>query len=305
MSKAVLIHNPAAGKAETFDAVRRLAELHNCEVHSPQDVSDLPAILRATSDREIKRVIVAGGDGTIGKVANALLPDFSNLELGIIPLGTANDMARSLDLPLTDLDAAFEMAVNGSTTAIDVIHAYNGVSSYFVNAATGGFGGEVTAALSNKNKHLWGPFSYWMTAMAKLVDLHAFELRIEVDGEPSQHRVYGIGLANGRFVGGGFPIAGSALLNDGLLDLVVIPELPPLELLGAGVSFVMGSQSDAATIVTKRARRVVVQASPGMSFSLDGEPTHAFDASFEVMPATLRVVAGEKAALIVSQNGTV
>jgi diacylglycerol kinase (ATP) len=302
MSNAIVIYNPSAGGlTDTSETIAQLATRYDCDLRLLNEASELATAVHEAAAKSARRIIIAGGDGTIGQAINALLPVFGDVEFGILPLGTANDLSRSLDIPANDLERAFEIAVSHATTLIDVVHVRNGVSTHFVNAATGGFGGEVTAAITDGNKAVWGPFSYWMSAMTKLVDLHAFDVHVELDGEATQIRVFGMGLANGRYVGGGFPIAPNAILDDGLMDIMLIPELPALELLGAGINFMLGWQASGSAVVTKRAKRVVLRSQPPMSFSMDGEPTTTVDAVFEVLPSALRIAAGENAALQANQ----
>jgi diacylglycerol kinase (ATP) len=303
MSKASVIYNSSAGGlADITESIAQLAARYDCDLRLLAEASELATAIHEAAANQASRIIVAGGDGTIGQSINSLLPIFGEVEFGILPLGTANDLSRSLDIPAADLERAFEIAVTRPVIPIDVVHVHNGISTHFVNAATGGFGGEVTASLTDSNKQLWGPFSYWMSAMGKLVDLHAFDVQLELDGEPSQLRIFGMGIANGRYVGGGFPIAAGALLDDGLMDLTIIPELPTLELLGAGINFMLGRQTDGAGVLTKRARRVTMRTQPSMHFSLDGEPTKTVDAVFEVLPGALHIAAGDKPAIKANQN---
>lgn len=294
MNQAIVIHNQSAGSAAGLDeAIERLARRHGCQRKSLSDRTSLAAVVEAAVQTRCSRVIVAGGDGTIARVVNLLLPRFPHVELGIVPLGTGNDLARSLDLPIDDVELAFSIAATRPATAIDVVRVEKGSTSYFVNAATGGFGGETSEPVNSADKQLWGPFAYWFAALAKFVEMRVFQLRLTLDGETCEQPVFGIGVANGRYVGGGFPLAGQAMLDDGLLDVILVPELPTLELLAAGLNYVLGRSADTGGVIVKRARRIEVHSQPEMPFSLDGEATLGFDSLFEIVPAGLRVVGGD------------
>ena len=108
---------------------------------------------------------------------------------------------------------------------------------------------------------------------------------------------FGLTIANGRFVGGGFPISAGALLDDGYFDLVIIPQLSTVELISAGINYTLNRDPASASIMTLRAQRVAIRATPVLPFSFDGEPTQLLDARFEIAPRLLRVVAGERPAI--------
>ena len=100
-------------------------------------------------------------------------------------------------------------------------------------------------------------------------------------------------VTNGIYVGGGFAIAPSAKLDDGLLNITAIPVLPVLELLAEGLNFALSGTLYPSSLLTFQARRVHVQSTPNMPFSFDGEPSLHVDAVFEVLPQALRIVTGE------------
>jgi YegS/Rv2252/BmrU family lipid kinase len=303
---AVILNGTASSAAGVTDLMARLARRHECDLHIPASSPNLAALVKSLAQHGVPRIIAAGGDGTISGVVNALLPEFPEVEVAVIPLGTGNDLARALDIPFGDLEMAFQLAATRPATPMDVVEVHHGDDTFFVNAATGGFGGEVTATLTRAEKQIWGPFAYWLTAMARLSELHAFDLDLTLDGERTQQRVYGFVAANGRYVGGGFPMAGQALLDDGLLDVTIVPELPAMELLTAGLGFMLGSPSgESGALVTRRARRLEMHASPQMAISLDGEATQVFDAVLEVAPGALRIVAGDSPAAFVPTDSTV
>ena len=148
------------------------------------------------------------------------------------------------------------------------------------------------------DKQRWGAFAYWLTAVTHLARMDEFDVVLTLDGRRERHRAYGIGIGNGRFVGGGFPIAPHALLNDGKLDVTVIPVLPTLELLAAGFNFALSAGHRDDRLATYQAERLDVFAEPDMYFSVDGEPVRAISAGFRVLPRAVRMVVGDDAALV-------
>lgn len=170
---------------------------------------------------------------------------------------------------------------------IDLVRVTNGKTFYMVNAATGGFGGMVSTDVTSEDKRRWGPMAYWLTAFSKLSELRESRVRLELDAETTDMTTYGLAIANGKFVGGGFPVAPDAELDDGLLDISVVPILPTLELLACGVDFMLGRYNRVRTMKSSRVRVIV---EPKLTYSFDGEAIRGVDATFEVVPKALRIV---------------
>jgi YegS/Rv2252/BmrU family lipid kinase len=294
--RACLIFNPHAGTAEQVKhALRDASTEHHCELRATSAAGDAEQFARQAIQDGVDRIIVAGGDGTVGQVVSGIAADFNAIELAIIPVGTGNDLARSLGLAIEDPSRACRAAFSTGVVPIDVIRIGGGKLSYCVNVANGGFGGQVAADVDQFDKQRWGPMAYWMNSVSALRDLHPFEVTLQLEGREVHTPSYGIAVANGRFVGGGFAIAPDAWLDDGFLDVTTIPVLPMLELMAAGMNFVLGRDHHDERVVTHRVRKVKITSNPAMPFSIDGEPQRPVDASFEVVPGRLRVVAGRAA----------
>lgn len=296
--KTCLIVNHRAGPGDRLsDVVDRFAGRTDCRILDTTASRDLRAAVSVAREDGVDRIMVAGGDGTLSRVVNAMAPDFSSFELAILPCGTGNDFARSLGIPLDSLDAAAEIALTGSAQAVDVLKMQNGSESYCVNAASGGFGGKIASDVDRHDKARWGAFAYWMTAVSKLLDLCPYRVSLQLDDQTHRDlELYGLAIANGRYVGGGFPIAPTADVTDGFLDVTAVPVLPTMELMAVGLNFTLGRQHDSVQLRTFRSRRVSVRAEPDIPFSIDGEPLTTVEAAFEVVPHSLRVVTGRSIA---------
>ncbi len=292
--RVAVVFNARAGTAGRIkDVLATLSGQFEYELWATTGSGDATRLGRRAVEESIDRIVVAGGDGTVGQVVNGLAPDFDACELAILPLGTGNDLARSLGLPADKLGQAAEWAFRRPAVRIDVIQVErDGDEHYLVNAATGGFGGKVAADVQAADKQRWGAFAYWMTAISHLTRLSEHQVTLTLDDETVHLSTYGVAVANGRFVGGGFPIAPRALLDDGLLDVTVIPVLPTLELLAAGLSFSLNPAMAEGRVRGFQTRSVAIHAEPDIPFSLDGEPHRTIDARFQVLPRRLAVVAG-------------
>ena len=287
--KTCLIANRQAGAVDRLGGLlERFAQRANCEILDP-DGSGTDSVVRQAVVDGFQRIVVAGGDGTLSQAVNGMAPDFA-VELAVLPIGTGNDFARSAGIPHDNLAAAAEIALNGSAHPVDVVKIKNGDTPFFLNAASGGLGGKVASDVDRHDKARWGPFAYWMTAVSKLMELDEYRVSLELDDQTLQMDLYGLTIANGRYVGGGFAIAPTADISDGLLSITAVPVLPTMELLAAGLNFTLGRHEEANRVRTFKSRRAVVRAEPSIPFSIDGEPLTAVEATFEVVPSALRVV---------------
>lgn len=256
-------------------------------------------LARAAVQQQFDRIVVAGGDGSVGQVVQGIAPNFPPVELGILPFGTGNDLGRSLGINPELLGLASSYAFGSRRAQVDLIRLHGTSHQYCVNVANGGFGGRVATDVQAVDKQRWGSLAYWMTSVMELVDMPQFSIELSLDdGPPLQQTVLGVAVANGRFVGGGFPIAPQAFMNDGWLEVVFVPVLPTFELMTAGLGFMLGFEQMPESVSMFRAKRVRLRSDPPMPFSIDGELALCADIGFEIMPAVLKILIGDYPAAI-------
>jgi diacylglycerol kinase (ATP) len=200
-----------AGAAEIVTRVLRESGVpiiaQDCE-----RASDLSDLIRATK-REIESVIIGGGDGTL----NAALPGLleTGLPLGIIPLGTANDLARTLGIP-TDLAAAARIIACGKVQSVDI----GEVNSHpFFNVASIGFGVDLTRALTRDSKRRFGTVGYAIAALRAVSRLRPFRAEIIHGSDIHLSRTIHAAIGNGRHYGGGMTVSEHARIDDGRLHI--------------------------------------------------------------------------------------
>jgi len=290
-----LILNPAAGAAATAEQSLNERLSARCDVHRTVEVGDARRLAREAVDRGAQRIIAAGGDGTLTEVLNGIAPQLDAVELAVVPLGTGNDLARSLGIPEDEIDAAVQLAVDGDAVAIDVGRFDGRERLHFLNAVSGGFGGDVSARLDSDAKQQWGPLAYWMTAISQLPNLAACDLHLELDDEVVEVEAYGVLAANGRCVGGGFTVAPKAAVDDGVLDIAVIAVQPTTRLIAAGFDALLQRHELSKHILTRRCRSLKITSKPPMAFSVDGDRVGRTDAAVELLPRALRMVVGTTA----------
>jgi len=288
-----VIANPKSGSA-LVDLPERLAALGGkVDVWLTTRESEATDFARTAVRSGYGRIIAAGGDGTINEVINGIAPDFETVEFAVLPLGTGNDFARSINLPSGDFPAAVNVILRGQTRAVDIVRVFSDRVRHFINVSAAGFSGAVNEKLTDEMKKTWGPLAYLRSAAAALPDLTDHHTVLVLDErETLEMTAYNVVVANARYVAGGIPIAPEAVLDDGLLDLVILPasSLPRLALIVP--LMLTGKHWGDESLVCRRARKLEIQSEPGMWFNVDGELVGNEPATFEVLPRALRVVVG-------------
>jgi diacylglycerol kinase (ATP) len=239
-------------------------------------------------------VVVAGGDGTLNEVVNAvvLARRARDVRIGILPLGTGNDFGRTLRLPATLAD---NIDILRDPTAvvrqIDFVRAKGARVRYFVNTSVGGFTGEIGQKLSPRTKQSWGPLAYLRGAAAALPKLRCYPAEIIFDdARQISGEFYNVIVANGRYAGCGVPVAPEADPSDRRLDVILIPRLPPADLVIAVAEMLLGTHARNQNILHRRATKVAIRSHPRMRFNVDGEPFGMVPLSFQLTESRLNFV---------------
>ena len=287
-----LVINPSSGPdqkvgANVLDPLMG-AGLH-LELVVPDSADQLSEFVSSQAHR-FSRIIVAGGDGTLNLVCQSV-PNNTNLDVAVLPLGSGNDFSRSLGFEPWSLDTFGQHACHSAAHPTDrVRYDLGAASSHFINVANGGLGGRIATFVEPAIKDSMGPAAYWLASASALSNLTHHQVVLELDGAAREDEVIGLAIANGRFVGGGFEIAPAASVDDGLLDIVLIPSLSALEVMSAGARYLVERDPERAPAQVLRAARVEVRADPPMPFSIDGELCEVGEATFEVDPGALNIV---------------
>ena len=300
--RTCIILNPTAGSVKEEDATReRLEALRPDRIEISKQPGDAERFAREAAEAGTELIVSAGGDGTLNEVVNGLATARCNATLGLVPLGTGNDFARSIGVP-SDIDAALEILQNGHTRAIDLVRVTSDQVRHFVNVSSGGFSGVVDEKLTPEMKKTWGPLAYLRSAAAAFSELRGYTTQVWLDdAAPIELDMYNVVIANGRYVAGGIPVAPEADVSDGLLDVILIPERGPADLAIVAAQIVLGKHLGSDAVIFKRASKVRINSRPGMWFNVDGELIGNEPAVFDLLPRTLQCVVSEPHAVTSSE----
>lgn len=280
----------AAGKAEGFlrDLSGRFGPACRWTA-APGQARDLA---RKAAAEGCRRIVAVGGDGTVHEVANGVMDAGGRAAVGIIPLGTGNDLSRTLGIPQAPEDA-LDATLDGEARPMDLIQIETdaGEVHYGVNAAAGGFSGQVCERTEADWKAVWGPLAYIVGAAATIPEFQEYRTRIRADGgDETEVRAISVVVANGETVAAGHRVAPGADPADGLLDLVVMRSGSVIELARAGAGLLAGDFPSSPLVSHRRVREVRLVSQPGMWFSVDGEVHPPAPRTFRAAGSALRVL---------------
>ncbi|MBV4503705.1 lipid kinase YegS [Pseudomonas sp. BW13M1] len=278
--KAMLIlHGKQAGNEEVRAAVGQLRERGwTLDVRLTWEGGDAQRLVGEALAAGYGQVVAGGGDGTLRDVAEAMGLAATQASLALLPLGTANDFARAAGVPL-EPQAALDL-LEVPARPIDLGRVGD---QLFLNMATGGFGSQVTANTSEDLKKVLGAAAYLFTGLSRFSELQAASVELQGPGFQWQGELLALGIGNGRQAGGGHVLCPEATVDDGLLDIGILPA--PQEVAGALRDLLAGD----GLFVRARLPWVEIKGAQGLDMNLDGEPLQAASLRFEAMPRALRV----------------
>ena len=285
MSDTVVILNPAAGNLET---VREWQERTSPVVGSwPIRMTSHPGDAEVLAKRAVAEgfgcIVAAGGDGTVNQVANGIFG--SDATLGILPMGTVNVFAMELGLPSNDLQLCREIIDAGNVRLVDLPSANQ---KFFVQLGGIGLDAQAVKETSLAFKRSLGPLSYLISA-AHIAARRPPKLFIE-----SENAWVGEGsfilVGNGRFYGGPFPFFKQAVIDDGLLDVVVFKRLGFVEIIKYLHDVVFSSDIRVPEIEYFQTHRLRVKSDQDAPLELDGELAGNCPVEFQMHEKALRVL---------------
>lgn len=291
-ARTVVMWNSSAGSAEAAGHVLdELRTMSNVAIREPSGrAATIGESLEAARDGA-EVIVAAGGDGTVNSVVEGLMRSDHRPALGILPVGTGNDLARTLDLPLVP-DEALETLRSAEVRAIDVVQSTSSTGTrWSVNMLTGGNTGRYLQQMSDELKRQWGPFCYLRGVVDVIRDLQTYRIQVACDHGPSEtFDALNVFVANGRHSGGGLGVSPEAELDDGLLDLVIVCDGEPGEIAGLTSNYLLSDYLQHELIAFRRVEHLSVTSQPELPLTADGEEAGTTPLSVRVHQQRLRVL---------------
>ena len=283
------VTNPTAGKGkgrrarESALPALRQAGLLVRDLQG-KDADEALALARTAVSDAVEALVVCGGDGMVQLGAQAVAG--TGVPLGIIPAGTGNDVARYLDLPRTDAAAAAAVILRGTERVIDLARCGE---RYFVTVLAAGFDAVVN---ERANQMTWpkGQMRYNLATLLELRTFDPLDYVLHLDGQRREVDAMLVAVGNGPSFGGGLRITEGALLDDGLLDVVVVRPMSKLRLIRTYPKLFRGTHTVIPEYEHHRVTSVSVD-TPGIVAYADGERIGPLPLVIEAAPGALTVIA--------------
>ena len=287
----IILNGKKAGYETVRSAINTLREEHDdIAVRATYEYGDIERFLNEAVRDGVKRLIVGGGDGSVNEMVDAMakLPRDKRPELGILPLGTANDFATACQIPMESLEA-LRLAVSGTAVSVDIAKAND---RHFMNMATISFGAQVTAETPVELKNFLGGGAYTLAGVLQSFKFVPYEGKIKTpDFETERPGVVGA-VCNGRQAGGGQVLAPKAFIDDGLLDLVMILEVPFSDI-PILLNELKDPSPDGHYVKHIKTSWMEGESEKIIPVNLDGEPYQNKKIRFEVVPGAIDLVLPE------------
>ena len=285
MDLRLIINGKKAADEQLRDAIGQFRTSQPLAVRVTYEGGDIERFINEAVAEGVKRVVVAGGDGTVNALMK--LEKSQRLELAILPMGTANDFATAANIPHGYLPA-LKLAADGQPHAIDTVEVDK---RYFVNVASAGFGAKITATTPPALKNLLGGGAYTLAGLVQALSFVPYSGELTLpDGERTSGDIIAAAVCNGRQAGGGQSLAPHAYINDGLVDLVAFTSFAISD-----VPAVIEELSNYPNSSQQWVKRFQVpwlewQTQTEMPINLDGEPITSKQQRFEVHAGALNLV---------------
>ena len=280
-------HSRSGGVAAGIAIARLNAAGVDLTVTSPQSPTEVGPWIEAHAE-EGEAVVIAGGDGSLNAVAPALLK--TGLPLGILPTGTANDLARTLGIP-TDIEQASDLIAAGHKRQID-IGEVNG--HHFFNVASIGLSAKLANSLSSETKRRFGRLGYALTAMRVLAEARPFHAEIASAEGTVRVKTLQIAIGNGRYYGGGMAVEENATIDDGHLDLYSLEVDRVWKLLLMAKAFRAGRHGLWEEVRATKGERFEIRTRHPHPINTDGELVTFTPARFNLLPKAITVFTPER-----------
>lgn len=289
--KHLFIVNPVAGKGKSLQfihSIHKLFENRNEEyiIKITERPGHATEIARQYACSDKYRIYSVGGDGTLNEVLNGMVGTESSL--AIIPCGSGNDFIKSVTQDI-DMQSILHRTVNGRERLVDLAKT---ADKYFINISSIGFDANV---VYNTNRFKKLPFvtgrsAYILGVVTVLLKYDINLLNIKIDDKNIEMKCLLIAVANGRYYGGGMMPAPGAEIDDGLLDICLIKEMPRYKIARFFPKFIKGRHGEIEGVSFLRGKKVEIRCNNYITLNIDGEVYRVREAAFEIIPKGMHVI---------------
>lgn len=297
MKKAILIVNPSSG-GEKAQAYEKLAKekletvFDEVILKRTEKGGDAETFARDAARAHYDSVFVMGGDGTVNEGISGLAQEAFRPKFGFFPLGTVNDLARALRIPLDPEEAIQEFSIN-QFTPLDIGKIND---QYFMNVVAVGTIPEGINDVESEDKTKLGKFAYIFSGMKQLIDTKSYDFKLVIDEEEIELQSSTILIGSTNSIGGFEHLIPEAKVNDGVLHLLYLKDRTFFETIKSVPDLLKGVNESTENIgyrQFKRLRLSLVDESQTLGTNIDGDEGEKLPVEISVLPAHLLAYSGK------------
>lgn len=289
--KLLFIVNPIAGKGNTRKAVpyiRKFCENNDLEYSIIQTTKqgEAPQIVRDNC-AGYSVVVAVGGDGTVLEVTNGLAG--TDIPLGVIPLGSGNDFARSVNIPMgfENIEECLQIITEKPAQPVDLAR-FNG--RVFLNIASIGFDAEIIRDLHRIKRFIKGKGAYLLSVFAKFLTYKPKDVELLLDDKKITTKAFLVAICNGNFYGGGMMVNPNGSITDGLLDVILIKPVARYKIPILLQKFIKGGHLSLPFVSSYQCREVKISSPEPLVVNVDGELPLTTPVILGLTPLSMRVI---------------
>ncbi len=288
-NKVLLVYNPRAGNGMFKNNLDRIIKkfqergmiLQPIRVGGKVNINEVIKDL----DESYKKIIAAGGDGTINSVVNALISNDKNVPLAVFPAGTANDFAHYFGIP-TDINSMIEIALEDNYVDADV-GRYN--DRYFINVAAIGSVIDVSQKTEASVKNVLGIMAYYLKALTELPSLKPVRVNIKTPEMKLSENIFFMVVLNGKSAGGFRKLGVHSSINDGFLDVIIFKDMQIIEIPMLFFDVLHGRHENNDKVLYFQTRKIYIDSEEKISTDIDGETGEPLPLDIEIIDRRIRV----------------
>ncbi|WP_373205438.1 YegS/Rv2252/BmrU family lipid kinase [Clostridium tertium] len=290
MKKVKFIYNPYSGENLILDQLDKVIKIHQEAGYTivPYRIDKEVDVINAFNDFKENNyyyVLIAGGDGTIDNVVNAMTKCGISVPIGILPVGTANDFGKFLGMP-SDVSKACRQILSSEVTAVD-LGSIN--DKYFVNVASTGLFTDVSQKTDVNLKNTIGKLAYYLKGLEELPNFRKLDIKIKSDEMEYEGKMYFMLVFNGQ-TAGNFKLAKRADATDGQLDVIIFKAIPIIELIPLFVKVLKGEHLDSDNVIYFKTNNLYIESQEDIGTDIDGEKGPEFPLHIKCIKGGLKIL---------------
>ncbi|MDU4939561.1 MAG: YegS/Rv2252/BmrU family lipid kinase [Clostridium sp.] len=289
MKKVRFIYNPYSGENIILHELDKVMKLHQekgyqvvpYRIQKDRDIDEAFDII----DKDYKYVLVAGGDGTVDSVVNAMMNRGINLPIGILPVGTANDFGKFIGIP-SDVTKACKQILESEPKAVDIGKIND---KYFVNVASSGLFTDVSQKTDLNLKNTIGKLAYYLKGIEEIPNFRRLKVHLKSKEVDFEGEMYLILVFNGQ-TAGNFKLATRADVNDGYLDVIMIKAVPIIDILPLFIKILKGEHLDSDKVIYFKTDDILIESEEDIVVDIDGEKGPDFPLRIRCIKGGIKVL---------------